>query len=141
MSEDPKAQQIAGHVFDIDGNPIEANLLLKRIEVDGEPCVSVSGVDWFADRPGSLFNRADDVQFCVPQSALAEPGVWTVLGTYADNLQSYSDHPDPQPQRWAEVVRADSPEEAIAAVRAALDNDDASVIVAACLAGNVGVVA
>lgn len=141
MTEDPKPQHIVGHVFDTDGNPIGANLLLKRIEVDTEPCISVSGVDWYADRPGGLINGADDVQFCIPQSALPEPGIWTVVGIYADNLQPYQDHPDPQHQRWAEAVQANSADEAIEKVRATLAVDGATLIVAACLAGNVQVAA
>jgi hypothetical protein len=141
MSEDTNSQKIEGHVFDSDGNPIGANLVLRRIEVDTEPCLGVSGVDWFGDRPGGLINRADDVQFCVPRSALAEPGVWTVVGIYADASETYDDRADPQPQRWADVVRADSPAEAIESARAAVQVEGAEVVAAACLAGNVQVVA
>lgn len=54
MSKDPKPQIIDGHVFDCDGNPIGANLALKRLDVDGESCLGVSGVDWYADRPGGV---------------------------------------------------------------------------------------
>ncbi|HKT82431.1 MAG TPA: hypothetical protein VJQ84_01200 [Solirubrobacterales bacterium] len=140
MSEDPKTQIIDGHVFDSDGNPIGANLVLKRLDVDGELCLSVSGDDWYANRTGGEINRADDVQFCVPQSALAEPGVWTVIGVYEDHHEPYPDHPEPQFQRWAEVARAGSPAEAIAAVRKQL-GDPSDLVVAACVAGDVRVVA
>ena len=115
MSKDPKTQIINGHVFDSDGNPIGANLVLKRIEVDTVPCLSVS-------------------------AALAEPGVWTVIGIYEDHREPYPDYPEPQFQRWAEVVKADSPDEAIAAVRKQL-GDSSTTVVAACVAGDVRVVA
>lgn len=141
MTNDLDSQRIDGHVFDSDGNPIGANLVLKRIEVDGEACLSVSGADWFGARPGGVLNAADDVEFCVPVTALPTPGVWTVVGTYADNVQPYADHDDPQPQRWAEVVAADSANEAIEEVRARLTSDTATPVVAACLAGDVAVVA
>ena len=39
MSKDPKTQIIDGHVFDSDGNPIGASLVLKRLDVDGESCL------------------------------------------------------------------------------------------------------
>jgi len=83
-SDDPKVQKIDGHVFDGDGNPVDANLLLIRIEVDGEPCIGLSGADWTAEHPGGPINRADDLQLCVPVAVLPEPGVWTVLGVYED---------------------------------------------------------
>jgi hypothetical protein len=141
MTEQPDTQRIDGHVFDSDGNPIGANLVLKRIEVDGETCLSVSGSDWFGARPGAILNAADDVQFCIPLTALPASGVWTVVGTFADNLQPYRDHADSQHQRWAEVVQADSADEAIEKVRSSLTSDTAIPVVAACLAGDVLVAA
>ena len=141
MNDQSRTQRIEGHVFDSDGNPIGANLILERIEVDGEHCISVSGADWFADRPGGLLNDADDVQFCIPVTAVPEPGLWTIVGTYADNLQPYGDHDDPQPQRWAEVVHADSADEAVEKARANLASGNAAVVIAACLPGDIRVAA
>jgi hypothetical protein len=92
MNESSDTHKIGGHVFDGDGNPIEANTVLRRIVVDGEPCISVGGDDWFANCTGGEINRADDVQFCVPLSSLPEPGVWTVLGTRESNSLSGTEH-------------------------------------------------
>ncbi len=134
-------QKIDGHVFDIDGNVIGANLRLERIDVDGEPCLAVRGEDWFGDAPEGQINPADDIQFCIPCSQLPQPGLWTVVGVYADSSEPYPDHPDVQHQRWAEVVEADSATKAVELVRENLQHGDATVVVAACLAGDLQVLA
>jgi hypothetical protein len=139
MSEHADTYRIDGHVFDGDGNPIEANTVLRHLSVDGEPCVSLSGDDWFANRSSGPINRADDVQFCVPLTALPEPGVWTVMGI-RENLSSYgAEHPHQQPRPWSEIVLAASAAEAIEKVRSRQAPSGTKNVIAGCVAGKVQV--
>jgi hypothetical protein len=62
----------AHKVFDSDGNPIEAAVLLALEVVDGVACLIVRGGDFYAREIGTEINAADDVRFCIPISIIKD---------------------------------------------------------------------